>query len=88
MAHHSFGWVIPGGWDFASVCVGRRNFKQLAADRKAKGFNVIQIVAGLYPDMLPFDPRGANEGAIPGKPITRASARNILTLPTSACVTW
>jgi hypothetical protein len=40
-------------------------FKQLAADRKAKGFNVIQIVAGLYPDMHPFDPRGANEAGFP-----------------------
>jgi len=39
--------------------------KKLAADRKAKGFNVIQIVAGLYPDMHPFDPRGANEGGFP-----------------------
>jgi hypothetical protein len=40
-------------------------FKTLAADRKEKGFNVIQIVAGLYPDMPPFDPRGANEAGFP-----------------------
>ena len=40
-------------------------FKTLAADRKGKGFNVIQIVAGLYPDMHPFDPRGANEAGFP-----------------------
>ena len=40
-------------------------FQKLAADRKAKGFNVIQIVAGLYPDMHPFDPRGANEAGYP-----------------------
>ena len=40
-------------------------FQQLAADRRAKGFNVIQIVAGLYPDMFPFDPRGANEAGCP-----------------------
>jgi hypothetical protein len=40
-------------------------FARLAADRKAKGFNVIQIVAGLYPDMHPFDPRGANEAGYP-----------------------
>ena len=40
-------------------------FKTLAADRKEKGFNVIQIVAGLYPDMHPFDPRGANEAGFP-----------------------
>ncbi len=40
-------------------------FQQLAADRKAKGFNVVQLVAGLYPDMHPFDPRGANEAGFP-----------------------
>ncbi len=40
-------------------------FATLAADRKEKGFNVIQIVAGLYPDMHPFDPRGANEAGYP-----------------------
>jgi len=40
-------------------------FKTLTADRKKKGFNVIQIVAGLYPDMHPFDPRGANEAGFP-----------------------
>ncbi len=40
-------------------------FQQLAVDRKEKGFNVIQIVAGLYPDMHPFDPRGANEAGFP-----------------------
>lgn len=39
--------------------------QRLAADRKAKGFNVIQLVAGLYPDMSPFDPRGANEAGFP-----------------------
>jgi hypothetical protein len=41
------------------------DFQKLAADRKQKGFNVIQIVAGLYPDMQPFDPRGANEAGFP-----------------------
>jgi hypothetical protein len=40
-------------------------FQQLAADRRAKGFNVVQIVAGLYPDMPAFDPRGANEAGFP-----------------------
>jgi hypothetical protein len=40
-------------------------FKALAADRRQKGFNVIQIVAGLYPDMPAFDPRGANEAGFP-----------------------
>ncbi|MFQ6095962.1 MAG: DUF4038 domain-containing protein, partial [Candidatus Bathyarchaeia archaeon] len=40
-------------------------FKTLAADRVEKGFTVVQIVAGLYPDMPPFDPRGANEAGFP-----------------------
>ncbi len=41
------------------------DFKILTADRVAKGFTVIQIVAGLYPDMPPFDERGANEAGFP-----------------------
>ena len=41
------------------------DFQMLAADRTAKGFSVIQIVAGLYPDMPSFDPRGANEAGYP-----------------------
>lgn len=40
-------------------------FKLLTRDRVEKGFTVIQIVAGLYPDMAPFDPRGANEAGFP-----------------------
>lgn len=40
-------------------------FQTLAADRCAKGFTVIQIVAGLYPDMPAFDERGANEAGFP-----------------------
>lgn len=40
-------------------------FNTLLADRKAKGFNVVQIVAGLYPDMPAFDPRGENEAGLP-----------------------
>ena len=40
-------------------------FQSLAADRVAKGFTLIQIVAGLYPDMPPFDERGANEAGYP-----------------------
>jgi hypothetical protein len=45
-----------------------QDFQRLAADRIAKGFNVVQIVAGLYPDMPPFDPRGANEAGYPWEP--------------------
>jgi hypothetical protein len=41
------------------------DFQLLAADRKEKGFTLVQIVAGLYPDMPGFDPRGANEAGFP-----------------------
>ena len=40
-------------------------FQALTADRVAKGFSLVQIVAGLYPDMPGFDPRGANEAGFP-----------------------
>jgi hypothetical protein len=43
-------------------------FQTLTADRVAKGFTVVQIVAGLYPDMPPFDARGANEAGFPWTP--------------------
>lgn len=45
-----------------------QGFQTLALDRITKGFSVIQIVAGLYPDMPPFDERGANEAGFPWEP--------------------
>jgi hypothetical protein len=42
-------------------------FQELAADRKKKGFSVIQIVCGPYPDEGPFEPRWENEGGMPYK---------------------
>jgi hypothetical protein len=41
------------------------DFQRLTADRVQKGYTVIQIVAGLYPDMGAFDERGANEAGFP-----------------------
>jgi hypothetical protein len=40
-------------------------FETLTADRLHKGFTIVQIVAGLYPDMEPFDERGENEAGYP-----------------------
>ncbi len=40
-------------------------FETLTADRVRKGFTMVQIVAGLYPDMPWFDERGANEAGFP-----------------------
>ena len=61
-----FFWLGDTWW--MGLCSRLRwpeDFQELAADRVAKGFTVIQIIAGLYPDMPPFDPRGANEGGFP-----------------------
>jgi hypothetical protein len=64
--HTPFFWLGDTWW--MGLChrlLWPEEFRALAADRKEKGFNVIQIVAGLYPDMPPFDPRGANEAGFP-----------------------
>ena len=61
-----FFWLGDTWW--MGLCSRLRwpeDFQELAADRVKKGFTVIQIIAGLYPDMPPFDPRGANEGGFP-----------------------
>ncbi len=65
-ANRSFGWETPGGWVSPRGSSWPDEFSGfLAADRVKKGFNVVQIVAGLYPDMFPFDPRGSNEAGFP-----------------------
>jgi len=61
-----FFWLGDTWW--MGLCKRLRwpgDFRILAADRVAKGFTVIQIVAGLYPDMPAFDERGANEAGFP-----------------------
>jgi hypothetical protein len=61
-----FFWLADTWWmGLTSRLSWPGGFMQLAADRKAKGFSVVQIIAGLYPDMEPFDPRGANEAGFP-----------------------
>ena len=42
-----------------------KDFQLLTEDRVKKKFSVIQIVAGLYPDMDSFDERGENEAGCP-----------------------
>ncbi len=61
-----FFWLGDTWW--MGLCHRLRwpeDFQTLAADRVRKGFTVIQIIAGLYPDMPAFDPRGANEAGHP-----------------------
>lgn len=54
-----FFWLGDTWW--MGLC-GRlawpEDFQRLTQNRKALGFNVIQLVAGLYPDMPLFDKRG------------------------------
>ncbi|MFN7993164.1 MAG: DUF4038 domain-containing protein [Bryobacteraceae bacterium] len=61
-----FFWLGDTWW--MGLCKRLRwpgDFQRLAADRITKGFTVVQIVAGLYPDMPQFDERGANEAGFP-----------------------
>jgi hypothetical protein len=61
-----FFWLGDTWW--MGLCKRLRwpdDFETLTADRVEKGFTVVQIVAGLYPDMEPYDPRGANEAGYP-----------------------
>lgn len=60
-----FFWLGDTWWMGLTKRLTWEGFKTLTADRVKKGFTVIQIVAGLYPDMGPFDPRGANEAGFP-----------------------
>lgn len=57
-----FLWLADTWWDGLCNRISDDGFKTLAADRHAKGFNVVQIVAGLNPDEEPFDARGNNGG--------------------------
>lgn len=61
-----FFWLADTEW--LGLC-GRlewpADFQTLTNDRAKKGFSVIQIIAGPYPDMPLFDERGANEAGFP-----------------------
>ena len=57
-----FFWLGDTWWlGFCKKLKWPEDFKELTADRVEKGFSLIQIVAGMYPDMDPFDERGVNE---------------------------
>lgn len=61
-----FFWLADTWWmGLTTRLAFPEDFHTMAQDRRDKGFTVIQIVAGLYPDMLPFDERGKNEGGFP-----------------------
>jgi hypothetical protein len=59
-----FYWLGDTWWTGMSSRFSWEGFQALAADRKAKGFTVVQIVAGLVPfeEQPPSDPGFCNEG--------------------------
>lgn len=56
-----FFWLGDTWWMGLTKRLNLADFKMLAKDRQKKGFTIIQIVAGLYPDMAAFDPRGESK---------------------------
>ena len=61
-----FFWLADTWWmGLTKRLTWPAGFDTLTDDRVAKGFSAVLIVAGLYPDMFPFDPRGANEAGFP-----------------------
>lgn len=61
-----FFWLADTWWMGLSKRLSwPEDFQLLSTDRAKKGFTVIQIVAGLLPDMDSFDERGANEAGFP-----------------------
>jgi hypothetical protein len=64
-----FFWLGDTWW--MGLCKRLRwpdDFQTLVRDRVKKGFTVIQIIAGLYPDMPPFDSRADNEAGYAWEP--------------------
>jgi hypothetical protein len=60
-----FLWLGDTWWKGLCKRMTLEGFQELTADRKAKGFSVIQIVCGPYPDEGVFEASWENEG---GKP--------------------
>src|SRR5262249_52271138 len=65
-----FFWLGDTWWTGLSDRLPWRGFQELTADRKAKGFTVVQITAGLVPpgELCPQDPGCANEGGAVWEP--------------------
>ena len=84
-----FFWLGDTWWKRLCKRMTWEGFQELTADRKAKGFTVVQIVCGLIPMKACLKPRWENEG---GKPyLTGNSPRSIpptSSMPTAASSTW
>jgi len=70
----AFFWLGDTWWKGLAKRLTWEGFQELTADRQAKGFSVVQIVCGRYPDEGGFQSRWENEG---GKPYTTTDFRAI-----------
>jgi len=62
----AFLWLADTWWMALSKRLSYPNdFTSLAQQRKMQEFNVILLVAGLFPDMDSFDERGSNKAGFP-----------------------
>ena len=57
-----FFWLGDTWWKGLCKRMTWEGFQELTADRRAKGFNVVQIVCGPYPDENMMEARWENEG--------------------------
>lgn len=57
----AFLWLADTWWDAFTDRITDSEFTDLARQRAEQGFSVIQVVAGLYPEMEPFAREGANQ---------------------------
>ena len=62
---HPFLWLADTWWMGLCDRLSYRDFQYLTQYRKTQGFNVIMLVAGLFPDMDSFDSRGENVSGFP-----------------------
>jgi hypothetical protein len=60
-----FFWLGDTWWKCLCKRLPWEGFQELTADRKAKGFSVVQIVCGPYPDEGFLESRLENEGGLP-----------------------
>jgi hypothetical protein len=60
-----FFWLGDTWWKCLCKRMTWEGFQELTADRKSKGFTVVQIVCGPYPDEGFLEPRLENEGGLP-----------------------
>lgn len=58
-------WLADTWWKGLCKRMTWEGFQEITADRKAKGFNTIQIVCGPYPDEKMMEERWENEGGMP-----------------------